>query len=294
MNHLSLFINHTIEDKGRSGNIDILLNSVGDWCLKPVRCLFNGKIVEVYQDSGITKVHHKKEYGKTNKRTLSKIIKAIILFVPGVVFGSAIKGLSYCSKSIRERHNLAILHFTPINRILRSDNEPLDLKGILESLKKEHENNHLNQKTETLIIYAKPGTEIDLFGNEFIWENLYGEFAPRDPLYTIFKEIRAFKPKKVITVGAKFSTHWNNRVYKPYWQPMLEAKPKKCKIQSGIQLDETAFVRLIKPGQDKSKDETCIFPQWKVDSIKRALLDTPPKKSIFSSERYTRIYYVEK
>lgn len=78
---------------------------------------------------------------------------------------------------------------------------------------------------------------------------------------------------------------------------MLEKKTKRYKTQDDMQVDNSTFVmrgnlaELLRTRQDV-KDKLFIT-QWKVNSISKAMSDTPPKKSIFSSKRYTRIYYVE-
>lgn len=285
MNHLSLFLNNRVigNNELRYNGCGDLFARLGNWCLKPVRCLFNGNVVKVYQDYSdpkITKVYHMKEYGRetfdSENRTLVKVIKAIVLLVPGILFGSAIKGLTYFSKSIREKHNFVIKHYTPKDRVIGSENERLDIKEIISKLKKEHENNHLNQKTETITIYAQPGTQL-----------------------TTELGIMDFNPKKIIFVGAKLANvekYWQGRL-NSNWETMLETKPKKYKSQNGLQVDNSAFVmkgnlaRLLRTKEDV-KDKLFIT-QWKADSLAKALSDTPPRKSIFSFKRYTRIYYIE-
>lgn len=286
MNHLSLFFNNKIikDDIHHDGFAD-MCSQIGSWFLKPVRCLFNGNIVTVYQsslDPQITKAYHTKDYGRRKifgskeNRTLLTVIGAIVLLIPGLLFGSAIKGLTYLSKSIRERHNFAIKHYTPKDRVIGSEHERLNIKEIISKLKEEHQNNHLNQKTETITIYAQPGTKL-----------------------TTELGIMDFNPKKIIFVGAKLANgeEWWEGYLNSNWETMLERKPKKYKNQTGLQVDNSAFVmqgnlaRLLRTRKDK-KDKLFIT-QWKADSVKRVLSDTPPRKSIFSFKRYTRIYYIE-
>ena len=267
MHNISVFFNSRTVNKDSFGFADVPV-AFGDWCLTPVRCLFNGNKVTVSTRDGIVQVDHEKEYAQENiehavynlygfgkpKRTYTRVILAIVFLVPGVIIGSAFKGLGYLAKPIRDRHNLAVQHFTPVTRTIGSQEGPLDIAGIIQKLAEQRRNNHLHQTTETLIIYAQAGTQIK-----------------EDP------GIRDFDPKKLILVGTQ----------------MIHGPSDSLGGCMDENLDRT-WENRRRPGvmKDAVRVEGSFAVQWKVRSIEAAIKDVPPRRSFFSFERYKRIYVV--
>lgn len=90
--------------------------------------------------------------------TFYKTVFAIAFLVPGLILGSVLKGLSYLSKSIRDEHSLAVMHFTPIERLnIGKHYARLNIAGITNELDGK---NPLNQPVNALVIFAQPGTTI--------------------------------------------------------------------------------------------------------------------------------------
>lgn len=95
--------------------------NIGDWFLTPVRCLFDGRIVEVVHNEN-SLVYSTNEYSdraelssvSQSKRNLIRIAIAVALLIPGLLLGSFFKVISYLSHSTRENHKLADAHFKSI------------------------------------------------------------------------------------------------------------------------------------------------------------------------------------
>jgi hypothetical protein len=83
-----------------------------------------------------------------------------VLLIPGLLIGSALKGASYLSDSIKQQHNWIVQHYTPVDRIVGSEEKRLDLTAIKERLEELAQHNPLAQPTKNLVIYAKDGTII--------------------------------------------------------------------------------------------------------------------------------------
>ena len=185
MDHFTLFFNNRTLNTDSLSLTDLPV-AFGDWILTPVRCLFNGNKVTVSTKNAIVTVDHEKEYYVNSargwhkpKRNFLRVVASIVLLMPCLLIGSFIKGLGYLSKSIRERHLLAIQHFIPVHRTIGPEGERLNLEQIKQRLNEQNQNNHLHQPTKSLIIYAQPGTRIK-----------------EDP------GILALDPQKLILVGA--------------------------------------------------------------------------------------------
>lgn len=108
----------------------------GDWCLTPVRCLFNGDKVEVFDMNQSIEVDIEKEYFSSTsflqsnldkpKRNFLRVVASILLIIPGIIIGSLSKGLGYLSQSTRERHTLTVDRYQFIKEY------PTRIRGIVE------------------------------------------------------------------------------------------------------------------------------------------------------------------
>ncbi|MBA2367958.1 MAG: hypothetical protein H0V82_02905 [Candidatus Protochlamydia sp.] len=103
---------------------------------------------------------HESEYTGNFKINLLKKIASIVLIIPGLIIGSAFKGLGYLSETVRELHFFTILHFTPVDHYLGSPEERLSLERIKNQLNQIRQNN-FNQPTKNIVVYAEEGTVID-------------------------------------------------------------------------------------------------------------------------------------
>ncbi len=94
MNNIGIFLNNRSIDKGFF-NISDAPVAFGDWCLTPVRCLFDGNKVTVSNKNGSLTVDHEKEYANSDfswgkpKRNLLRVIASILFIIPGLIIGSA-------------------------------------------------------------------------------------------------------------------------------------------------------------------------------------------------------------
>jgi hypothetical protein len=110
MNDLNIFFNTTavLETSFMPSQFFI---KCGDACFTPVRCLFNGNLVTISNLSSLTCSikTDKEEFNKGRKNPLTIAI-SIILLIPGVIIGSAFKGLGYLSSYTRKCHVLIRSH----------------------------------------------------------------------------------------------------------------------------------------------------------------------------------------
>jgi hypothetical protein len=84
-----------------------------DWCLTPVRYLFDGNEVTIEGGDGFS-IDHKREF---TEKTWVKTTAAIILLVPGVIIGASFKLLTYLIQEFRQKHDVMRKHFTPFERL---------------------------------------------------------------------------------------------------------------------------------------------------------------------------------
>lgn len=196
MNSLNIFYRTSTE--GGRAQIDSL-KKAGDFCLTPVRYFFRGRNVEFVKGFGDkTIVIDSADYAANNKNkfrvgTIEKnwmrTCLCIIGFIPGLILGSILKGLSYLNKSIRDEHNLIKLHFEREFRLLINNShfyskyQPNGVSIAIQETsyrtKANLENIRLNQKVNVL--------EIDLeFAKEEILENsISSRIKLLDPLKLI-------------------------------------------------------------------------------------------------------------
>src|ERR1700722_17071013 len=161
MNNVSVFFNNRTFTKD-SFSISDTPVVFGDWCLTPVRCLFDGNKVTVSNKDGSLTVDHEKEYATSGyRRNFLQVVASIVLIIPGLIIGSVFKGLGYLSQSTRKRHNLATQHYTPLDRTIGSPEARLNLEGLRQKLNQIRQVNNLNQPTKNLVIYAEEGTTIN-------------------------------------------------------------------------------------------------------------------------------------
>lgn len=263
MNHVNIFLNTRVEIRNEVGIGKV--SKLGDFCLTPVRCLFNGHVVTIVPKSNQKiEVFHRKAYGHDKERTFLQIIQAIVLLVPGIIFGTVLKGLTYLSKSIRDNHQLIDRHYTPTNRVIGSKHQRVGIDRSPNEILRVYNEDLFHQETASITIYAQPGTEL-----------------------THDLGIMLFNPKKIIFVGAKLARGKLNDRLHADWETQIETKPKKYKKLEGMQPDNDTYIL------PEGTNDKIFITQWKMDFDWRATLDVPPRKSFFSSERYTRIYYVE-
>lgn len=265
MNHVSVFFNTRIENPTTSFNLANVSLILGSWFLLPARCLFHGHKVTICTKSVTMTVDHENEYTSFSrsesvrdmmnkpKRNFLRIALSIVFLVPGLLLGSFFKALGYfLSPSTREGHQLAIQHYTPADCTIGDENDRLTLKQIKKELRKIDQYNPLHQPIQSLIIYAEPGTEIK--------EDI---------------GILSINPQKIILDGAQL-------IHGP------SASMDGC-------LDERLDASWKSPVNSKTAklmNNSSFAQQWRIDSVEDALQDTPPRRSLFSWERYKRIYVV--
>lgn len=203
-------------------NVQILnsppLAGYGDKCLWPVRYLFRGKIAWINQSDDQQEVFHTSafhyekghqcrivQYKKLieEKEKLAfperfsaeqhdwmKTALAILAFIPGLILGSVLKGVSYCiSQQFRNDYRLVKQHFIPIHHWIIEDEKNLkvDTKEIskrvsnfLKNGKMDSEKLPLHPKVNILTIRSKNDLKLDLLNSELL------------------RQILALHPKKII------------------------------------------------------------------------------------------------
>ena len=130
---VSLFLNTRVDlgltsGRGAHGH----LANLGNWCLTPVRYLFNGDCVTMpWTLNPEEKITHKKEFDK--KSFLGTII-SIVLIVPGLLAGSFFKGLAYLSSKSRNVHLFAARHY-PLNYTLGTARNRCDFDTLTNKMK---------------------------------------------------------------------------------------------------------------------------------------------------------------
>lgn len=171
MTSLCIFLNTHIENSGTLA----WLSGKG---LAPFRYLFNGKTIRVQQSDSnkIIGIHHVASFHtegswnhsatawslKSSSKGMSKTALAIVFLIPGLILGAAFKGLAYLHSDVREKHNLAKEHLTPINREIGSFDEPIKtFKELERMLKSEYESDTKNRPTSALIIHADGDLKIN-------------------------------------------------------------------------------------------------------------------------------------
>lgn len=187
MNNISFFLKNNVVNKDSFSIADASV-AFGNWCLTPVRCLFDGNKITVSNKKGSLTVDLEKEYTDSgrNFNSFLRVVASIILIVPGVIIGCISKILGYLSPSVRKWHYQAIQSFMPVDRTIGSPEARLSLDEIKLQLQEIRKTN-LHQPTKNLVVYAKEGTTIH--------EN--------DPGFMVLQ------PKKLILVGVNFTTRYN-------------------------------------------------------------------------------------
>lgn len=181
MNHINIFFNTTISNVYNRKIDEPFIGYLGDLCLTPVRCLFRGDELLI---GGLVDmlIFPKKDVQLSLDKlgsSMFKVIASIVMLLPALVIGGALKGFSYFSKSVRNNHRIAVTHYTPVKRIIiGSSEEKVDASEIHNKVF-DIEKTHLNRTTNNLIIYVNEGTE--MMGDQAL-SNL--------------------NPKKIIFVGA--------------------------------------------------------------------------------------------
>lgn len=190
MNNLSTFLNVRIENSGA-------LAWIGDKGLAPFRYLFNGRTVRIRtgKSDQVVKIHHVASFHKngwwnfsrtnmnfhSSRTSMIKTALAVVLLIPGLILGAAIKGVAYLFSDVRKKHHLAKEHLTPINREIGSASNPIKTRDELaQALEVDRKSDPKNRQTNALIIYGDGALTIN--------ENT---------------GILVSNPKKLILVGAK-------------------------------------------------------------------------------------------
>lgn len=263
MSHLSVFLNTEVKNK----NTFDLGSAFGDVFLSPVRYFFNGRVVTNFNNQ----IGHEKAYkGKWYNFNLNffdsskgflKTLLMVWFFAPGLITGMIMKSFAYLSKDIRENHDLAKKHFTPIDITIGSEEERLDENGIKMELEMWRKKDPLHRKVNNLIIYGNGNVQFNT-----------------DPGFV------SMNPKKVVMVGAKI-------IHAPAMHRLDdELSDKKKWLVGGIVRE--CIDHLETQIANKVTFITHIT-QLKVSSVKEALDHKTPRRSFLSSKRYRAVYLVQ-
>lgn len=98
MNHLYCFYNTAFISQNP-------LENAGNFLLQPVRYLFLGKEVCIYNDNAI------QISNSFDKRNYLRAALAIAAIAPGIIFGTLLKAISFLTQDIRKRHYQLEQHF---------------------------------------------------------------------------------------------------------------------------------------------------------------------------------------
>lgn len=114
MNHCAVFFNTQIRDNSLHDNLAV---AMGDFCFNPVRCLFNGNEVAIIE-SKVYYLHDDSKLTTLSEKALHclRIVAAIVLLVPGLLLGTLFKGMGYLSQSVRDNHQMVVLHEASIDK----------------------------------------------------------------------------------------------------------------------------------------------------------------------------------
>ncbi len=160
MGDLCLFLNTRIENSG-------VLADVGDFCLAPVRYWCYGNTVRIDRNYGdrvdhVASFHHDRGSSRTNpflessETGMFKAIVAIALLVPGLFLGVICKTFAYLSSDMRDRHDFAKRHFTPIVRHIGTAENPIqDEDELLQALNREFIETLFHQPTDAIVIHGR-------------------------------------------------------------------------------------------------------------------------------------------
>jgi hypothetical protein len=163
VNHISLFLNTKIEGSG-------VLAEIGDRGLTPFRYLFNGQTVRINpkDHSREVEIHHVASFHEDGKWHYSRTaginlvssptskfraVVSVALLIPGLAL-SVFKLLAYFFSEMRQRHNLAKEHFTPINREIGTVDHPITTIEALKQALTVEQNKPKHQPTHALIIHG--------------------------------------------------------------------------------------------------------------------------------------------
>lgn len=174
MNNINIFYQTSVQGDAAQNNS---LKKAGDFCLTPVRYFFHGRNVSFVTKEGILEEKSKisigdiasytsKKGSESTRKNWKSTCLCIIGFIPGLILGSILKGLSYINQSIRNEHEFVKLHFIREEHLL-IDKQPPNSKGanaalVLTARKAdlEHPDYKLNQRVKFLEINLSPSTTI--------------------------------------------------------------------------------------------------------------------------------------
>lgn len=207
MINLSVFLNTKVENAG-------CLAWMGDLGLASARYLFDGNTVRIEGNGNFDfHIHHVTSFHKAGDNNISattdrlgyavgsarkacwKTALAVVLLVPGLIIGSIFKGLAYLSSTIRERHRLAVDHFTPYDLSIRSDRPIVSTGDLCVELQDARYHNSRNRPIRNLTIHCRhPYSREDLVIN-------------REVNFT------SINPMKLILIGARIEQNLSRSFY---------------------------------------------------------------------------------
>lgn len=249
MDHLSVFFGNPViadkrGDQTQFSKIEIIVYSaslIGNVCFMPCAYLFNTNMFFITRNAKSEVQRFEKVlFGKD--KTFIKTALAIALLIPGIVFGTLIKGLTYLHKSMRENHRLILLSKTPIERIdIGSKDEGVNLDQLQAQVKQIISENRYHRSVKAVVIYATP-----------LLSKLNSDYGILD-----------LSPEKIILVGGVRITTY----------PSIHDFDKKFIEKGGWEMREA---------REGSSCWDTLIVQQTVKSVEEALADNPPRKSRFS------------
>ncbi len=114
VNHINAFFNTNLVEC--DGARTSYLEAAGNILLNPVRYLTKGRTYMVYRTNGEFEKLGGFFLDEQQRRTFTKVVLAIIAFIPSILLGTFVKGLALLSSSARERHGFAVIHNTLLDR----------------------------------------------------------------------------------------------------------------------------------------------------------------------------------
>lgn len=273
MNHFEVFFNTRLTNyQGKAAWI-------GDWGLTPVRYLFNGRDVCIINPE---EVHHVVSFhtkGKENRsstsyfmyseaKNMQKTLLALVCLIPGLVL-SIIKLISYLFTEIREKHQIILDHFSPLEKGTAEKPFKHDFRTNSEIGTKDEPITSIEQlaKELTKLKFLPSGNLVDAL-------IIHGDGKLKiitDP------GIMAINPLKLILEGVE--------LFHPF------------SVNRGLDdlIAESEEWQISRWGPVRATDINCpIEGIKKVSTVKEALMAAAPRKrgAICACERYRQVFIV--
>jgi len=180
-----------------------------------------------------------------------KLALSIVFLIPGLIIGSAFKGLAYLSANVQENHRLIQEHLTPVNREIGTVSNPIKTRNeLFKALEAEYKSDSKNRPTNALIIHGDGTLTIN-----------------EDP------GILRFNPMKLILEGARI-------VHQPSAIGRLDDQMYDTRKW------QVSAVRTV----NASNVDDAAEGSHKVESIDDALIASAPRRSWTSLKRYHMIF----